>query len=209
MIMDAFSSLRSLLNSKNDYIAFAAPENERINAILSETLAALDSLELESKDTAAKQEAARLILANLDTLAADSVLGDTPSELQILAHAQSVLLPIFASKVSGDLPKYTLVVPPPLSRHPTLDPEVASTLSSLAFLHTLVTHPQRVLTPGKSLRSALASPQVIKALGGDPASMGIPDEQTGSREKRKSMQEAISEIAHRAFWDEVRSLTCK
>lgn len=215
--MDTLTSLRDLLQLKKD-IPSEHAGNERNYAKLSDTLGALNKLlpllpqaskaEPPANELDDRQEAAQLILRNLDTLATENIVGDNPPELYILTQAQTALSFFMRKKLPEDFPKFTLVASPSFLQLQTLEHGLTSTLSSMSFLHLLAVHPDRALSPGKSLRSVLASPQAIRALGGDPESMGIPEEQSDGSNKRRSAQEAITSIAHKAFWDEVSGSTC-
>ena len=92
-----------------------------------------------------------------------------------------------------------IVQPPPLSTPllpvstttPTVLPvELVEALNQTFFLHLLVTDPQRVLPPGKSLVSMLSAPRSNATAQG---------EQTAQLEAR------VKDMVHSAFWKEVRT----
>lgn len=202
MNADALSSMRDLLQSKlsiDSQVAQGSGDGARTR--LSDTLNAINKLlnftqqpEINHTEMGVLAQTA---LGDIDGLVADKVLGDTSSELRVLSQVYSILIPLLPNKTLPSLPRYSRVA------LPSLDSEASASLSSLAFLHTLVMHPNKIVPSGKSLRSMLASPQIIKALGGDTKAMGLLEKDNGE----KRMRDAVTEIAHRAFWDEVRICT--
>lgn len=110
--------------------------------------------------------------------------------------------PLHTSTETTDLntrhgsPRVSIVAPPPPSATllPTLPPNAASlplelvdTLNHTYFLHLLATDPGKVLPPGKSLLSMMARPHDQRPDGGVP-----------------SLEDRVTDIVQRAFWDEVR-----
>lgn len=99
--------------------------------------------------------------------------------------------------VQQPAPRYSVVTPPPLSA-PLFPPTAGVTtilpaglievLNYGYFLHLLVTDPERVLPPGKSLLSVMAKPQSMRREEG-----GLP-----------KLKDRIQDVVHKAFWDEVR-----
>ncbi|KAL5480535.1 hypothetical protein ACEPAI_1805 [Sanghuangporus weigelae] len=79
--------------------------------------------------------------------------------------------------------RFTIVSPSPIV--------LPMGFADAAFLHVLVTHPESVIPPGKSLRAAL----LRGAANSNENSGGNAPE---------SLQSAVEKIVHRAFWDEVR-----
>ena len=85
---------------------------------------------------------------------------------------------------------------PDVSSHPllrSLPPstylpvELLDVLNHTYFLHLLATDPKKVLPPGKSILSMMSKPHAQGALDG-----------------KSTLEEKVTEVIHRAFWDEVR-----
>ncbi|KAF9481554.1 hypothetical protein BDN70DRAFT_912197 [Pholiota conissans] len=71
--------------------------------------------------------------------------------------------------------------------------ELVETLNQTYFLHLLVTQPEKVVPPGKSVLSMMTHAN-FKSSEEDHA-----DEAT---ERRKAIEKRVKEVAHRAFWNE-------
>ena len=82
--------------------------------------------------------------------------------------------------------RFAIIDPPPIV--------LPSRFADAAFLHVLVTRPESVTPPGKTLRAALLRAE--SSTSADEASGNAPE----------SLQSAVEKIVHRAFWDEVRLL---
>lgn len=131
----------------------------------------------------------------------DIVVAQTPSYLTYFSDAagsHSTTSSVDTSTAS----RYSVVAPPPLSA-PLFPPTAGVTtilpnglievLNYSYFLHLLVTDPDRVLPPGKSLLSVMAKPQSMTRDEGE-----LP-----------KLRDRIQDVVHRAFWDEVRTGRCR
>ena len=72
------------------------------------------------------------------------------------------------------------------------DDDYTQELQDVALLHTLATHPERVLAPGKTLRSALLGRKEQRK------------SDTGGPEFEKRVEAKVYKTMHKAFWDQVR-----
>jgi hypothetical protein len=72
--------------------------------------------------------------------------------------------------------------------------ELVTACNQAYFLHVLATDPDRVLPPGKSILSMMSR-----------RGSAFYDHQ-GEQPPPPSLQEKVEDIAHKAFWDEVRVL---
>ncbi|KAL5501176.1 hypothetical protein ACEPAH_9563 [Sanghuangporus vaninii] len=79
--------------------------------------------------------------------------------------------------------RFTIVAPSPIV--------LPTRFADAAFLHVLVTHPESLIPPGKSLRAALLRPE---------GAANANEESSGNAPE--SLQSAVEKIVHRAFWDE-------
>lgn len=79
----------------------------------------------------------------------------------------------------------------------TLPLELIHALNQAYLLHHLATDPESVLPPGKTLLSMLAHAQV-----------GLPNEPPGRGDQDTALLDRVKEVAHKAFWTEVRSHSC-
>lgn len=92
--------------------------------------------------------------------------------------------------------KFSIVVPPQRlssqlvsNQEPLLIPvELIDILNNACFLHILATDPTQVLPPGKSLLSVMSRSRT-----------------TADGDTKPSLQSKVEDIAHKAFWDEVRT----
>lgn len=173
------------------------------NAELRLALEALDNLIAnDNHDT-------RAVVEILTGLEARDLWGESDVEREIT----NALISENEAKPMGDKSssqRFTLVVPPPAGpshaaaawrtpdgRPMTLSHELHEELNRTAFLHVLATSPERVVPPGKTLRAALSGAEAQRALRTDS---GSDDDARAA----VTLQEKVEEIAHRAFWDEVR-----
>ncbi|KAL5521921.1 hypothetical protein ACEPAF_1775 [Sanghuangporus sanghuang] len=81
--------------------------------------------------------------------------------------------------------RFTIVAPSPIV--------LPTRFADAAFLHVLVTHPESLIPPGKSLRAALLRPEGA-----------ANSNEESSRNSPELLQSAVEKIVHRAFWDEAR-----
>ena len=79
----------------------------------------------------------------------------------------------------------------------TLPLELIHALDQAYLLHLLATDPESVLPPGKTPLSMLAHAQV-----------GLPNEPPGRGDQDTALLGRVKEVAHKAFWTEVRSHSC-
>ena len=79
----------------------------------------------------------------------------------------------------------------------TLPLELIHALDQAYLLHLLATDPESVLPAGKTPLSMLAHAQV-----------GLPDEPSGRGDQDTALLGRVKEVAHKAFWTEVRSHSC-
>ena len=91
-------------------------------------------------------------------------------------------------------PDLSINIPPSSQRVPvvqvsTLPPELLEHINEVYLLHSLATHPYKVLPPGKSLLSAFSS-------------RSRHEDETSSPTSR-TLKDQVSEVVTRAFWDEV------
>lgn len=91
-------------------------------------------------------------------------------------------------------PDLSIIIPPssqpvPMVQVSTLPPELIDRINEVYLLHSLATHPYKVLPSGKSLLSAFSSRTRHK----DETSSITP----------KTLKDQVSEVVTRAFWDEV------
>ena len=70
--------------------------------------------------------------------------------------------------------------------------ELVDSLNQVYFLHRLATEPEKVIPPGKTLLSMMIQSQM--------------DSEKGTQKQETNLMERIKEVAHRAFWNEVRIL---
>ena len=172
----------------------------------SELRLALENLEKLRPNDSHDTRAAIELLIDLETR---GLWGTNTAEHEVLSALQS-------ADESGNAgsKRFTLVVPPPPTRDSAavwrteggrtllLPSELHEQLNHVAFLHTLVTSPKRVIPPGKTLRAALAGADAQRALR---TSNGASSEPDGASHPTVTLQEKVEEIVHRAFWDEVCS----
>ena len=77
--------------------------------------------------------------------------------------------------------------PSPLVSSLGLPVELVDTLNNAHFLHVLATDPAQVLPPGKSLLSVMSRSR------------------TTDGDTKPTLQSKVEDLAHKAFWDEVRT----
>lgn len=83
--------------------------------------------------------------------------------------------------------------------------ELVEALNQTYFLHLLVTQPEKVIPPGKSLLSMMTHANYV-ASEEDEQNRDKLDQ---AKAERQVIERKVKEVAHRAFWNEARLLLTK
>ena len=184
------------------------------NVTLRSAINALDDLQVVIKSgklDASTQITKQNLLVLLQDLRSQGILGQTEDEIGHLSVVIDYLISSMAK--DGDEQEHgedalergqlsfavvprraTLVDLAPWNTRPHSIPyELVTELNEVYFLHLLTTAPEKVLPPGKSLRSVLTS-RSTETNG----SKVTKDDHNLSR-----LHSIVQEMARRAFWDEV------
>ncbi|TFY56172.1 hypothetical protein EVJ58_g7804 [Rhodofomes roseus] len=167
-----------------------------------------DAVSLLSKvdpnDPQARSTAWHALEADINTLTRAGIWTPSKDDEELIQHLRTSLQsiesanPVTPSSNTQQTPqRYSVVTPPPISA--PLFPPTAGVMTILPgglvevlnysyFLHLLVTDPERVLPPGKSLLSVMAKPG---AMGHDEGDGELP-----------KIKDRVQDVVHRAFWDE-------
>lgn len=212
----------------NQQSLFRRGENAYEQKLISKTLDLLNDL-IRLKDAGLIDSLEKLLedlTIRLEELGTRGLWGHMPEEqelvLKMKQEVHSARAPVrFVfdlqdKKTDGDVKNESADKPPNISivDPPAIQPSLPGPSSSTAdedyaieeeinevfFFHTLATAPEDIVPPGKSLRSALTRSELRPPSGNGSSSTSGPS--TGGR-KNPSLQQKISEIVHRAFWDEV------
>lgn len=164
--------------------------NKPNNASLKSAISHLSRLEEEFSKFSPSKSTWFFLVNDLKDLQDHGVWGTVPEQKRIWKTLSDVM----EHSNSPDRPDISIIMPPTLHRIsgifvPSLPPELLEQINEVYLLHNLATDPSKVLPPGKSLLSLLSSRKRLANGAGD--------------QKLKVLQDQVSEVATRAFWDEV------
>ncbi|KJA29057.1 hypothetical protein HYPSUDRAFT_61890 [Hypholoma sublateritium FD-334 SS-4] len=90
------------------------------------------------------------------------------------------------------------ISPRPVASSPQLPFELVEALNQTYFLHLLVTQPEKVVPPGKSLLSMMTHANYVAAEEDAKNS----DKHDYAKANHQAIEKKVKEVAHRAFWNE-------
>jgi hypothetical protein len=193
------------MDSITSHLKRKLKDNPSSGAVLKSVLSRLEDLETSTDDT--RWDA---IQNDFDTLHAHGIWDKTEleentrllSSLRMSSTAHNSDRRPHSSMESSEGPRISIVqpssvrVPAMLTNaftptQASLPLELVDTLNHAYFLHVLAIDPAKVLPPGKSILSMISRPHTQSEQG----EHSLP-----------KLQAKVEDIAHRAFWDAVRSL---
>ena len=219
-------------HTSDDQISlFKRGEDAYDQKLLSTTVSLLDDLTRLKKAGLVEslEKMSEDVILLLDEMESRGIWGQAPEEQELVMKMKQEIHnlrspvrftfdPIImngSKDDKGKSPNISIVEPPrirrplpgPSSKPPGLedaDAEFAleEEINEVFFFHTLATVPEEIIPPGKSLRSAITRSEGRSLFDDTP-----PSSSSSSAEAKKnpSLQQKISEIVHKAFWDEVLS----
>jgi hypothetical protein len=165
-----------------------SPENDSLKA-------ALEHLsQLEREMGSPNQSTLLALISDLRHIQGQGLWGRVDEQRRLLDILSQDLNRLKSAHITA--PDFSINMPPrsesqkaPMVQVSTLPPELLEQINEVYLLHSLATHPSKILPPGKSLLSTFSSR--ARHSGG-----------TGSQAS-KTLKDQVSEVVTRAFWDEV------
>lgn len=91
----------------------------------------------------------------------------------------------------------------PASSYSQLPFELVEALNQTYFLHLLVTQPEKVIPPGKSLLSMMTHANYAVA----DENVKDSNQHSDAEANQQVIEKKVQEVVHRAFWNEVSSVS--